>query len=172
MSLHNIASECVCYVHCNFCNTNLVVNVPGNITVNVVTVKCGHCSNLLSLNTEALPQNTHNLQNVLKQNIFYQDLSEESGSSKSTEVSASDSSSENEHPRTLSVHGTMGKRQRAPSAYNKFIKEEIRRLKINNPKITHKEAFSTAAKNWAHLPHTDFGLTLNGNIKEIEGQGA
>lgn len=28
-----------------------------------------------------------------------------------------------------------------------LYREEIRRLKINNPKITHKEAFSTAAKN-------------------------
>ncbi|KAJ9181274.1 hypothetical protein P3X46_009418 [Hevea brasiliensis] len=125
MSLNNIASECVCYVHCNFCNTNLAVNVPGNITFNAVTVKCGHCSNLLSLYTGALPQNTHHLQNVHKQNIFYQYLSEDSRSSKSNEVSASDSSSENEHPKTLSVHAAKGKRQRAPSAYNKFINGHI-----------------------------------------------
>ncbi|KAL8211392.1 hypothetical protein R6Q57_005829 [Mikania cordata] len=39
------------------------------------------------------------------------------------------------------------KRPRVPSAYNKFIKEEIKRIKISNPKITHREAFSTAAKN-------------------------
>ncbi|KAL6187592.1 hypothetical protein ACLB2K_038990 [Fragaria x ananassa] len=39
------------------------------------------------------------------------------------------------------------KRQRAPSAYNRFIKEEIQRLKSENPSMTHKEAFSTAAKN-------------------------
>ncbi|KAJ6431141.1 hypothetical protein OIU84_018606 [Salix udensis] len=45
------------------------------------------------------------------------------------------------------------KRQRAPSAYNCFIKEEIRRLKSENPNMAHKEAFSTAAKNWAHCPH-------------------
>ncbi|XVE92391.1 hypothetical protein REPUB_Repub01dG0093200 [Reevesia pubescens] len=44
------------------------------------------------------------------------------------------------------------KSQRAPSAYNRFIKEEIRRLKAQNPNILHKEAFSTAAKNWAHFP--------------------
>ncbi|KAK1552239.1 hypothetical protein Q3G72_012965 [Acer saccharum] len=44
------------------------------------------------------------------------------------------------------------KRQRAPSAYNRFIKEEIRRLKAENPNMAHKEAFSTAAKNRAHFP--------------------
>ncbi|RWW05465.1 hypothetical protein GW17_00031259 [Ensete ventricosum] len=38
-------------------------------------------------------------------------------------------------------------KRRAPSAYNRFIKEEIRRLKAKNPNISHKEAFSTAAKN-------------------------
>ncbi|PPD69475.1 hypothetical protein GOBAR_DD33649 [Gossypium barbadense] len=39
------------------------------------------------------------------------------------------------------------KRQRVPSAYNQFIKEEIQRIKANNPDISHREAFSTAAKN-------------------------
>ncbi|KAA3476909.1 axial regulator YABBY 5-like isoform X3 [Gossypium australe] len=39
------------------------------------------------------------------------------------------------------------KRQRVPSAYNRFIKEEIQRIKANNPDISHREAFSTAAKN-------------------------
>ncbi|KAK0575232.1 hypothetical protein LWI29_035835 [Acer saccharum] len=31
-------------------------------------------------------------------------------------------------------------------------KEEIRRLKAENPNMAHKEAFSTAAKNRAHFP--------------------
>nr|GMD14486.1 putative axial regulator YABBY 2 isoform X1 [Ipomoea batatas] len=57
----------------------------------------------------------------------------------------------------------LEKRQRAPSAYNRFIKEEIHRIKASNPKISHKEAFSAAAKNWAHFPHTHFGLNLVGN---------
>ncbi|KAM3368899.1 hypothetical protein ACQJBY_017047 [Aegilops geniculata] len=50
------------------------------------------------------------------------------------------------------------KRQRVPSAYNRFIKDEIQRIKANNPDITHREAFSAAAKNWAHFPHIHFGL--------------
>ncbi|KAI9125890.1 hypothetical protein K1719_003308 [Acacia pycnantha] len=55
------------------------------------------------------------------------------------------------------------KRQRVPSAYNQFIKEEIQRIKVNNPDISHREAFSTAAKNWAHFPHIHFGLMLETN---------
>ncbi|KAG8639301.1 hypothetical protein MANES_14G133600v8 [Manihot esculenta] len=55
------------------------------------------------------------------------------------------------------------KRQRVPSAYNQFIKEEIQRIKANNPDISHREAFSTAAKNWAHYPHIHFGLMLETN---------
>ncbi|KAK8567676.1 hypothetical protein V6N12_006253 [Hibiscus sabdariffa] len=47
------------------------------------------------------------------------------------------------------------KRQRAPSAYNRFIKEEIGRLKAQNPNIPHKEAFSTAAKN-VNIQGNDF----------------
>ncbi|KAF7844848.1 axial regulator YABBY 1 [Senna tora] len=50
------------------------------------------------------------------------------------------------------------KRQRVPSAYNRFIKDEIQRIKAGNPDISHREAFSAAAKNWAHFPHIHFGL--------------
>ncbi|KAI3723600.1 hypothetical protein L2E82_35327 [Cichorium intybus] len=50
-------SERVCYVHCNFCNTILAVSVPcGNVSTSVVTVRCGHCANLLSVNIGALLQ--------------------------------------------------------------------------------------------------------------------
>ncbi|XP_039066323.1 axial regulator YABBY 5-like [Hibiscus syriacus] len=52
------------------------------------------------------------------------------------------------------------KTQRLPSAYNQFIKEEIQRIKANNPDISHREVFSTAAKNWAHFPRIHFGLML------------
>ncbi|KAF5447370.1 hypothetical protein F2P56_032925 [Juglans regia] len=50
MSLDMMAPERVCYVHCNFCNTILAVNVPCSNLLNIVTVRCGHCSNLLSAN--------------------------------------------------------------------------------------------------------------------------
>nr|CAD1836301.1 unnamed protein product [Ananas comosus var. bracteatus] len=53
------------------------------------------------------------------------------------------------------------KRQRVPSAYNRFIKDEIQRIKAGNPDISHREAFSAAAKNWAYFPHIHFGLMPN-----------
>ncbi|KAK1552515.1 hypothetical protein Q3G72_018587 [Acer saccharum] len=59
---------------------------------------------------------------------------------------------ESVHNQKKSKFVTPEKRQRAPSAYNRFIKEEIRRLKAENPNMAHKEAFSTAAKNRAHFP--------------------
>lgn len=63
----------------------------------------------------------------------------------------------------MGVNRPPEKRQRVPSAYNQFIKEEIQRIKANNPEISHREAFSTAAKNWAHFPHIHFGLMLETN---------
>ncbi|KAL4362754.1 hypothetical protein GQ457_04G010760 [Hibiscus cannabinus] len=39
------------------------------------------------------------------------------------------------------------KKHRLPSAYNRFMKEEIQRIKAANPEIPHREAFSAAAKN-------------------------
>ncbi|EEC67283.1 hypothetical protein OsI_34264 [Oryza sativa Indica Group] len=36
--------------------------------------------------------------------------------------------------------------------------DEIQRIKAGNPDISHREAFSAAAKNWAHFPHIHFGL--------------
>ncbi|KAJ4811336.1 Protein YABBY 2 [Rhynchospora pubera] len=59
------------------------------------------------------------------------------------------------------------KRQRVPSAYNKFIKEEIQRIKASNPEISHREAFSAAAKNWAHLPRIHMGLTFDGTSRPM-----
>ncbi|KAB5519604.1 hypothetical protein DKX38_023923 [Salix brachista] len=149
MSLE-IASERVCYVHCNFCNTILVVNIPcsnNSIELNTVTVRCGHCANLLSLNTGSLLQTAH-LQDSHKQNLLYQDLSEGS-SSTGNKVSALEPSRNEQPGRTVAVHAAMGKKQqRTPSAYNRFIKEEIRRIKAKNPEISHREAFSNAAKNF------------------------
>jgi hypothetical protein len=40
-------------------------------------------------------------------------------------------------------------KKRAPSAYNLFMKKEIPVLKKENPKLSHKEVFAKAAKNWS-----------------------
>ncbi|XP_047967241.1 putative axial regulator YABBY 2 isoform X2 [Salvia hispanica] len=126
----DMSSERVCYVQCNFCNTILAVNVPGSNMLNVVTVRCGHCANLLSVNMGGLLQS-----------VYLQDFQ-----------------TQHEVQPKMPPIRPPEKRQRVPSAYNRFIKEEIQRIKASNPEITHREAFSAAAKNWAHLPQIHFGL--------------
>nr|CAN70664.1 hypothetical protein VITISV_008108 [Vitis vinifera] len=101
----------------------------------ILVGRCGHCANLLSVNMGALLQTVPTQDLQISLTLF------------------------------LTVHNEAApeKRQRVPSAYNRFIKEEIQRIKASNPDITHREAFSTAAKNWAHFPHIHFGLKLDGN---------
>lgn len=41
-----------------------------------------------------------------------------------------------------------GKTKRAPSAYNKFMAKEIKRVKKENSKLSHQDAFKQAAGNW------------------------
>ncbi|KAK9052200.1 hypothetical protein SSX86_028828 [Deinandra increscens subsp. villosa] len=54
------------------------------------------------------------------------------------------------------------RKHRLPSAYNRFMKEEIQRIKASNPQIPHREAFSTAAKNWAgHIPDGSVSGSIN-----------
>ncbi|XP_060169967.1 axial regulator YABBY 5-like isoform X2 [Lycium barbarum] len=132
------SSERVCYVQCNFCNTILAVSVPCNSMVTIVTVRCGHCANLLSVNIGSLLQ-TLPLQDPQKL-----------------------------QRQQYSNNAAPEKKQRVPSAYNQFIKEEIQRIKASNPDISHREAFSTAAKNCAHFPHIHFGLKLEGNNKQAK----
>ncbi|XP_020976885.1 axial regulator YABBY 1-like [Arachis ipaensis] len=71
-----------------------------------------------------------------------------------------------ELPRPPIINRPPEKRQRVPSAYNRFIKDEIQRIKSVNPDITHREAFSAAAKNWAHFPHIHFGLMPDQTVKK------
>nr|AOX47503.1 YAB2.1 [Zea mays subsp. mays]AOX47504.1 YAB2.1 [Zea mays subsp. mays]AOX47505.1 YAB2.1 [Zea mays subsp. parviglumis] len=157
--------EHVCYVHCNFCNTILAVSVPGHSMLNMVTVRCGHCTSLLSVNLRGLIQSLPVVQNHYSQEHFK--VQNFSFTENYPEYAAPPSSSRYRMPTMLSAKGDLDhmlhvrapeKRQRVPSAYNRFIKEEIRRIKANNPDISHREAFSTAAKNWAHFPNIHFGL--------------
>ncbi|KAM1168169.1 hypothetical protein FF1_030082 [Malus domestica] len=173
MSMDLMASERVCYVHCNFCNTILAVSVPCNSSMNMVTVRCGHCANLLSVNIGGSLQSTtippH--QDPQKQHLSSEDSNKNCGSSSSSSSSSSKSNKFGHAFESLELHDQPRispirppeKRQRVPSAYNRFIKEEIQRIKASNPDISHREAFSTAAKNWAHFPHIHFGLKLDAN---------
>ncbi|TYH31589.1 hypothetical protein ES288_A01G184300v1 [Gossypium darwinii] len=154
-------TEQICYVQCGFCTTILLVSVPCNSLSMVVTVRCGHCTSLLSVNMmKASFVPLHLLASFAHDDEPKEEaVSEEVGGHRKTSDRRSPSlmsSSDNGEEDIVRVNPTVNKppekRQRAPSAYNCFIKEEIRRLKTQNPNIPHKEAFSTAAKNWAHFP--------------------
>ncbi|KAK9148033.1 hypothetical protein Scep_006790 [Stephania cephalantha] len=182
---HLSPSEQLCYVHCNFCDTVLAVSVPCTSLFKTVTVRCGHCTNLLSVNMRALLLPTAN-QLHLGHNFFSpnHNLLEEIQSPAVPNLlidqpNPNDCSlpvrGTDELPRPPVVNRPPEKRQRVPSAYNRFIKDEIQRIKAGNPDITHREAFSAAAKNWAHFPHIHFGLMpdQNGkkaNVRQQEGE--
>ncbi|KAJ1702669.1 hypothetical protein LUZ63_002448 [Rhynchospora breviuscula] len=161
-----IAMENVCYVQCNFCSTILAVSVPRNCLFTMVTVRCGHCTNLLSVNMAPLLQ-TLALQDQQVQNkdfsvISPRDINLAAANHRMPVVLPMP----NDLQETLPIRPPE-KRQRVPSAYNKFIKEEIQRIKASNPEISHREAFSAAAKNWAHLPRIHMGLTFDGTSRPM-----
>ncbi|XP_066386842.1 protein YABBY 3-like [Miscanthus floridulus] len=222
------ASEQLCYVHCHFCDTVLVVSVPTSSLFKTVTVRCGHCSSLLTVNMRGLlfpgtptntaaaaappiaavtsttttaatittapppatsvnngqfhfPQSLNLAPNPHHQSLLLDEIS--SAANPSLQLLeqhglgglipsgrnaaapppppplAAGKGAKEPSPRTNPViNRPPEKRQRVPSAYNRFIKDEIQRIKAGNPDISHREAFSAAAKNWAHFPHIHFGL--------------
>ncbi|KAI9170319.1 hypothetical protein LWI28_026088 [Acer negundo] len=156
--------EQICYVQCGFCTTILLVSVPCSSLSRVVTVRCGHCTSLLSVSMikasfvplHLLASLHHDRDEPKEQQVCKEEEEEEKGLNRISSPSMVTSSDNDDQEDIISVNHIVNKppekRQRAPSAYNRFIKEEIRRLKAENPNIAHKEAFSTAAKNWAHFP--------------------
>ncbi|KAI7742062.1 hypothetical protein M8C21_030068 [Ambrosia artemisiifolia] len=168
-------SEQLCYVQCNFCDTILAVSVPCSILYTTVTVRCGHCTNLLSVNMRALlVPNTASTQFHLGHNFFSpQNIMEEMRNTPSNLFMNLPNPNDpfapvrvDELPKPPVANRPPEKRQRVPSAYNRFIKEEIQRIKAGNPDISHREAFSAAAKNWAHFPHIHFGLMPDQPVKK------
>ncbi|XP_043717344.1 axial regulator YABBY 1-like [Telopea speciosissima] len=176
---HLSPSEQLCYVHCNFCDTVLAVSVPCSSLFKTVTVRCGHCTNLLSVNMRGLLLPDAN-QIHLGHTFFspsHQNLLEEIPSPQPNQLLIDQTNNQtdpvvsvrgvaDELPRPPVVNRPPEKRQRVPSAYNRFIKDEIQRIKAGNPDITHREAFSAAAKNWAHFPHIHFGLLPDQTVKK------
>ncbi|XP_011017779.1 PREDICTED: axial regulator YABBY 5-like [Populus euphratica] len=156
-----VPHEQLCYIPCNFCNIVLAVSVPCSNLYDVVTVRCGHCTNLLSVNMAAAFQSLSWQDHVQASNHISHDYRIDMGSSsKFINKISTRTPATNIATQERVVNRPPEKRQRVPSAYNQFIKEEIQRIKANNPEISHREAFSTAAKNWAHFPHIQFGLML------------
>ncbi|KAL8208039.1 hypothetical protein R6Q57_007451 [Mikania cordata] len=176
-------SDQLCYVQCNFCETILAVSVPRSSLLTTVTVRCGHCTNLLSVNMRtllfsasaaAVTMNTAANQFHLGHNFFTpQNIMEEMRNTPSNLFINQPNQNEpfapvrvDELPKLPMANRPPEKRQRVPSAYNRFIKEEIQRIKAGNPDISHREAFSAAAKNWAHFPHIHFGLMPDQPVKK------
>ncbi|KAI4967806.1 hypothetical protein ZWY2020_014091 [Hordeum vulgare] len=120
------------YVQCRFCATILL---------------CGRCAGILSVS-------------VASSTVAAAELGVDPPPREwSDESSAGDNDDDDDdgegevvEKSATAVNKPPVRKQRTPSAYNCFIKEEIKRIKAMEPDITHKEAFSTAAKNWAHLP--------------------
>ncbi|XP_076958534.1 putative axial regulator YABBY 2 [Bidens hawaiensis] len=168
-------SDQLCYVHCTHCDTALVVSVPYASLFTTVTVRCGHCTSLLPMNMPGLM-----MQPLMNQFHFgHNDINNNSIFAPSSLTLLDDQISNGatnflinqnytsdflmsggfkELPKPPVTNRPPEKRQRVPSAYNRFIKEEIQRIKAGNPDISHREAFSAAAKNWAHFPHIHFGM--------------
>ncbi|QHO03138.1 hypothetical protein HN51_037575 [Arachis hypogaea] len=150
--------EEICYVQCGLCSSILVVSVPcTSMSMAVLSVRCGHCTTVLSVNmfkpsflpSLVTPSNQLNIEDgnkisTLNTHNNYNDC-EEANNDVTTPFTTD--SAPNKPPE---------KKQRTPSAYNCFIKEEIKRLKAENPEMAHKEAFSTAAKNWANFPPSEY----------------
>ncbi|KAI4315290.1 hypothetical protein L6164_028116 [Bauhinia variegata] len=174
---HLTPSEQLCYVHCNICDTVLAVSVPCTSLFKTVTVRCGHCTNLLPVNMRGLLLPSSN-QFHLGHSLFspsHNHLEEMPNPSPNFLINQTNSLNDfsmpartaaDELPRPPVINRPPEKRQRVPSAYNRFIKDEIQRIKSVNPDITHREAFSAAAKNWAHFPHIHFGLMPDQTVKK------
>ncbi|XP_028229172.1 axial regulator YABBY 4-like isoform X1 [Glycine soja] len=144
--------EQICYVECGFCATILMVSVPSSSLSMVVTVKCGHCTSVLSVNMmKASFVPFHLLASLShlepKESSSEQDANKTLKRHNASMMTYSDCEEEDVIPMSNVVNKPPEKRQRTPSAYNCFIKEEIKRLKAENPDMAHREAFSTAAKN-------------------------
>ncbi|XP_060207277.1 protein YABBY 4-like [Lycium barbarum] len=168
-------SEQLCYAHCNVCDTVLAVSVPCTSLFKTVTVRCGHCTNLLP--GLLLPSTNHHHQLHQFGHTYFSpshNLLEEITNATPNFLMNQSNSADfvlparpgfDDLPRPPVINRPPEKRQRVPSAYNRFIKEEIQRIKAGNPDISHREAFSAAAKNWAHFPHIQFGLMPDQTVK-------
>ncbi|PNT74896.1 hypothetical protein BRADI_1g24051v3 [Brachypodium distachyon] len=141
------------YVQCKFCTTTLLVSVPCSNLLKMVAVQCGRCAGVLSVSVASPPSSPTPAPPSVE--LPLQELGVDPPPREWSDESTGDEEGDGEGEAAESnAAATVNKlrKQRTPSAYNCFIKEEIKRIKALEPNITHKEAFSTAAKNWAHLP--------------------
>ncbi|MQM18293.1 hypothetical protein Taro_051281, partial [Colocasia esculenta] len=247
-------AEQLCYIPCSFCSMILAVSVPCSSLSDFVTVRCGHCSNLWSVNMgsvlRSLPtarqhqqqqlqlhhhhhhnQNwdspqpqlhpqmlQHEHRHLQRHHHHHQDLvcsiqgpsaitairGRQDLATSSANLVASGGcnkfgSASMKRKATIGegeIRASMTNRLRATCSlcFNNKCRAEIQRIKANNPEISHKESFSTAAKNvstqvqrirtyssslmalshslqfvslqWAHFPHIQFSLMLGNSNQD------
>ncbi|KAK6947612.1 YABBY protein [Dillenia turbinata] len=168
-------SEQLCYVHCNICDTVLAVSVPCSSLFKTVTVRCGHCTNLLPVNMRGLflptPNQLHLGHSLFSPNSH--NLLEEIPNPSPNFLMNQSSTSSNFAP--SAQVGATDELPRPPALRRRDSEDEIQRIKAGNPDISHREAFSAAAKNWAHFPHIHFGLmpdqtVKKANVRQQEGE--
>ncbi|XP_068642109.1 protein YABBY 7-like [Aristolochia californica] len=139
-------SEQLCYVQCSFCTTILLVIIS-------------HFERIFYYHQLTLIEYLDSDIQILNKMQETQELCGDGSPSACNENYSSATCFEDNEDQTAAaptVNKPPEKRQRAPSAYNRFMKEEIQRLKTIQPGMTHKEAFTTAAKNWAHFPRIQY----------------
>ncbi|KAJ1687331.1 hypothetical protein LUZ63_018721 [Rhynchospora breviuscula] len=125
------------------------VETPNNLMYGGDRVQCGCCDSVFSVSPRA----------PVFQSIFPPEIQMYPQSACLTDCRrnqplppvAPSGSYEPTSPRTPFVVKPPEKKHRLPSAYNKFMREEIQRIKASTPDIPHREAFSMAAKNWAKI---------------------
>ncbi|ONK76250.1 uncharacterized protein A4U43_C03F25600 [Asparagus officinalis] len=161
-------SEHLCYVHCAYCNTVLAVGVPSKRLMETVTVKCGHCNHLSFLSPRPPWVQTHCTSDLHLE--LFQDPCNDCRKSQSS-ASSSSSSGDQTNSNVPFVVKPPEKKHRLPSAYNRFMKEEIQRIKAANPEIPHREAFSMASKNWAKCEPRTTVLTADNNVTAVRPSG-
>ncbi|XP_057950335.1 axial regulator YABBY 4 [Malania oleifera] len=153
----------ICYVQCGLCTIILVVSVPSSCLSMVrVPVRCGRCMGILSVNmTKASfaplrPFPSLNQAELKDQESCPEEKeAQEAFKNRCLSMVAASNTEDGDIvvPTNPVINKHQEKRKRPSTAYNNFIREEIRRLKAQCPNMTHKEAFRLAPKNWAlHRP--------------------
>ncbi|PKA49723.1 Protein drooping leaf [Apostasia shenzhenica] len=156
------STEHICYVRCAYCNTVLAVGVPCRRLMDTVTVKCGHCNHLSFLSPRPVLQ-AHYSEHQMAFQDPCNDCRKGQFSASSSSISTEQSS------KAPYVVKPPEKKHRLPSAYNRFMREEIQRIKAAKPDIPHREAFSMAAKNWAKCDPRGSSSTTNANTDNSTG---
>ncbi|KAF6164100.1 hypothetical protein GIB67_017684 [Kingdonia uniflora] len=155
-------------VICGQCNSLLSVNMfeasffpPQHFASLSDELQQVICSNEVEVLSNYPTLKVSNMNNPVNFNsdIFEEEITHPQLIAKNPANLYSDYEEENIPPRPI-VNKPPERKRRVPSAYNRFIKEEIRRLKVIDPNMTHKIAFGTAAKNWS--VHARFQQKIDG----------